>query len=340
MTIVAGIIANPASGRDIRRLVAHASVFGNDEKINIVRRVLLGMAATGVDRVLYMPDGQRLVERAVEEIDSHMEVIRVGGIFNGKALDTAIAAASMQAAGARVIVSLGGDGTNRMVAKGALDVPLVPISTGTNNVFPVMVEGTVAGIAAGALAARAADPAEVAPRCKMVEIELQNDKRELALIDAVVMGPGFIGSRAIWETDSVREILLARAQSDSVGMSALGGMVMPVSQEEDCGLHLVVGKTGREEHSTIEVEAAIAPGLIEAVTLERFERIPLGCVVQVSGPALLALDGEREIVLPKDHIARLSVLRTGPRVVDIAHCLDAARASGFFRRESAVEPVR
>ena len=42
MTAV-GIIANPASGKDIRRLVAHGSVFDNDEKANIVRRVLLGL---------------------------------------------------------------------------------------------------------------------------------------------------------------------------------------------------------------------------------------------------------------------------------------------------------
>jgi hypothetical protein len=34
-----GIIANPASGRDIRRLVAHGSVFDNQEKIHIIRRV-------------------------------------------------------------------------------------------------------------------------------------------------------------------------------------------------------------------------------------------------------------------------------------------------------------
>jgi len=34
-----GIIANPASGKDIRRLVAHASVFDNREKAHIVRRL-------------------------------------------------------------------------------------------------------------------------------------------------------------------------------------------------------------------------------------------------------------------------------------------------------------
>src|SRR5262245_66684016 len=54
--ITVGIIANPASGKDIRRLVAHGSVFDNDEKASIVRRVLLGLEAVGVERVWIMPD--------------------------------------------------------------------------------------------------------------------------------------------------------------------------------------------------------------------------------------------------------------------------------------------
>src|SRR5215471_9095327 len=51
-----GIIANPSSGKDIRRLVAHGSVLNNNEKVNIVRRVFLGLDAAGVDTVLTMPD--------------------------------------------------------------------------------------------------------------------------------------------------------------------------------------------------------------------------------------------------------------------------------------------
>ena len=50
MTTV-GIIANPASGKDIRRLIAHGSVFDNQEKVNIVRRVMLGLQAAGVEEV-------------------------------------------------------------------------------------------------------------------------------------------------------------------------------------------------------------------------------------------------------------------------------------------------
>ncbi len=43
-----GLIANPASGKDIRRLVAHGTVFDNQEKVNIVRRIILACNAAGV----------------------------------------------------------------------------------------------------------------------------------------------------------------------------------------------------------------------------------------------------------------------------------------------------
>jgi hypothetical protein len=328
VSAVAGIIANPASGKDIRRLVAHASVFGNDEKVNILRRVILGLEASGVERVRYMPDPNALVRRALDEIDVGIEVRPVEGDFRGDARDTTIAARAMRETGCDVIVSLGGDGTNRMLVKGARDIPLVPISTGTNNVFPVMVEGTVAGLAAGAVAVRAVDAARVAPRCKLVEIAIGGDQHEVALIDAVVMDPGFNASRAIWETGQIREAVLTRAEASAVGISAVGGMVDRVTPEDEFGLHLVLGK------GEIEVAAAIAPGLIRPVSLTRVARLDPDDAVEVRGPVLLALDGEREILVPDGETARMAVARSGPPVVGIAHCLDAAREVGFLTADA------
>ena len=63
MTCV-GIITNPASGKDIRRLVAHGSVFSNQEKVNMVRRILLGLDAMGVDTVWTMPDAFDICRQA------------------------------------------------------------------------------------------------------------------------------------------------------------------------------------------------------------------------------------------------------------------------------------
>ena len=62
-----GIIANPAASKDIRRLVAQGRVVPDWEKVNTIRRVLLGLQSVGVKRVLAMPDGSNLVRRASED---------------------------------------------------------------------------------------------------------------------------------------------------------------------------------------------------------------------------------------------------------------------------------
>ena len=43
--VTVGVIANPASGRDIRRLTTHASVFPTAEKANMIVRLLAGLGA-------------------------------------------------------------------------------------------------------------------------------------------------------------------------------------------------------------------------------------------------------------------------------------------------------
>src|SRR5204862_7848728 len=75
-----GIIANPASGRDIRRLVAHGTVFDNNEKAAIVRRVLLGLEAVGIQRVAYMPEHDfGILPRALNELHGHSHHHRPAG---------------------------------------------------------------------------------------------------------------------------------------------------------------------------------------------------------------------------------------------------------------------
>ena len=61
-----GIIANPAAGKDIRRIVAQGRFVPNHEKVNILKRVLAGLDATGVERVLFMPDTGALGSNALQ----------------------------------------------------------------------------------------------------------------------------------------------------------------------------------------------------------------------------------------------------------------------------------
>ena len=153
MTCV-GIIANPASGKDIRRLVAHGSVFSNQEKVNIVRRLLLGLDAMGVDTILTMPDAFDICGKAQAPITLQAIVQQLDMPVQFSSEDTTLAAARMQELGVDCIVTLGGDGTNRALAKTAGTTPILPLSTGTNNVFPYMIESTLAGLAAGIVAQR------------------------------------------------------------------------------------------------------------------------------------------------------------------------------------------
>jgi len=53
---IVGVVANPLSGRDIRRLVTQASVFPTAEKANMIQRMLTALAAVGVHRVLLGTD--------------------------------------------------------------------------------------------------------------------------------------------------------------------------------------------------------------------------------------------------------------------------------------------
>ena len=185
-----GIVANRVSGKDIRRLVAHGSTFDNNEKINIVRRALLGLEAAGVERVRYMPDTHAIVARAAASVRLTLDLAPLSmPTLLGNVGDTYEAARRLADLGAGAILTLGGDGTNRVVAKGCGDVPLVAVSTGTSNVFPGMVEGTLAGLAAGLVATGIAcnrpGGRRVVRRLPQLKVLVDVDATDVALIDVV-----------------------------------------------------------------------------------------------------------------------------------------------------------
>jgi len=324
--ITVGIIANPASGKDIRRLVAHGSVFDNNEKVNIVRRVLLGLEAAGVEKVLFMPDYYGIGSKALDGVKISMAVEFLDIPITASQEDSIRAAQLMEEAGVRCIVVLGGDGTNRAVAKGTTAVPLMPISTGTNNVFPFMIEGTIAGLAAGVVAVGAVPVEKATVQTHRLDVLLEGQPTDIALVDVVVYDALFIGSRAIWEMEKVREVVLARALPGNIGLSSLGGCLYCAQLDPEHGAYIRLG-----EDDGLRLSAPVAPGDIEEVNVAEFRLLNVGDEVEVTlKPSVLALDGEREVEVRPGQDVRVRLSDEGPRVIDVCKTLGEAAKAGFF----------
>jgi predicted polyphosphate/ATP-dependent NAD kinase len=311
-----GIIANPAAGKDIRRLVAHGRVVSNQEKANILRRVFAGVVSTGAENILIMPDHSGLTRPAIHDVEDEIKIDYVDMPVADHQGASTNAARAMAEQGVDCIVTLGGDGTNRVVAKGCDEVPLVPISTGTNNVFPTNIEGTLAGIAAGSVATGALSRDEVCRRSKRVDIFVDGELRDSALVDAVVTAQMFVGARAVWDTKSLSTMLLTRAEPASIGLSSIGSRLVPVSIDEECGLYIRLD--GDPGQNATTVKAPIAPGTVSDVRIADWRKIAPGEKIEIKQhPGTIALDGEREVeLLPgQDVYATLSM--DGPWVVDV-----------------------
>ena len=329
-----GILANPASGKDIRRLVARASVFDNQEKRAIVARCLAGLQAFGQPEVVYFDDAHGIARGGLE--CAGVRGRAVARTQSGRADDTTRAAADMRSAGCGVVITLGGDGTNRAFAKGWPDAPLLPLSTGTNNVFPRIVEGTLAGLAAATVARGRVALAEVSRQAKVVHIAIEGERDDIALIDAVATNDRFVGARALLDCDRLVLAVLATATPAAVGLTSVGGLMTPVGPSEDFAAVVRFATPGRP--ALHRVRAPIAPGMFQEFGVASVDRLVFGARVRLSGPGVLALDGERERVLRRGQRATMEVHRDGPRVIDVERVLRSGAALGAVRTVESAEP--
>jgi predicted polyphosphate/ATP-dependent NAD kinase len=320
-----GIIANPSAGKDIRRLVAHGRLVPNHEKVNIIRRVLLALDVVGVSRVVIMPDTSALGSQALQEAPLSMTADMLNMPVFGNENDSANAAELMVQMGAGCLVTLGGDGTNRVVSKGSGQVPLVPISTGTNNVFPAMVEGTTAGLAAGLVAMGQLDLAKVSITSKRLEVYIDGALRDIALIDLAISKERAVAARAIWNLSTIHEIFLCRAEPSNIGLSAIGAWLRPVSEDDRSGIYIRLGPGGTT------VLAAVAPGMVQPVPIANWRVLSIGERVEVvRKPSTIALDGERQFTVQQDQKVEVVVSDRGPRTVAIDTALMEAARLGLF----------
>ncbi|PXY31358.1 ATP-NAD kinase family protein [Prauserella muralis] len=339
MGAVVGVVANPASGRDIRRLVAQASVFPTAEKANMVRRLLSAFAATGVERAVLSTDLGGISAAVLRTLRTRRpgkeapwpDVEFCDDVtLTGTADDTTEAVRRMRAEGAGLIVCLGGDGTARVAAAACGDVPLLALSTGTNNAFPRMREATVAGLAGGLVATGAVPPETGTRTASLLEVTA-GGRTEVALVDVCVSTSRHVASRALWDPATLTALFCTFAEPDGIGLSSIAGQLCPSPRESQDGVALTFAPPHRARWV---VHAPIAPGLVLPVGVRAWRPLRVGEHVALpAGGGVVAVDGERELELTGDTPVSVRLRADGPRCVDVPAVLAESARRGLLRTE-------
>jgi predicted polyphosphate/ATP-dependent NAD kinase len=326
-----GIIANPSSGKDIRRLVSHATTVDNNEKVNIVERIILATQACGVSNFYIMPDVYQIGYKVEDNLLTLGELTAKVNILDieitGTLEDTINATKKMEELEVDCIVVLGGDGTSRAVAKIIKYTPIIALSTGTNNVYPEMIEGTVAGMAAGVIASKKFDINKICFKDKRIEIYKDERLIDIALIDVVISKNLYVGSKAIWNVEDILKIIVSKAHPASIGFSAIVGCRMIVSKNDDFGA--IIDLTNNKK----KIIAPVAAGIITTIHMGDVDIINLNSQYEFTSKeaGTIALDGEREITFKSGERFTFKITRNGPLRVDIINTLELAQKSGFFK---------
>ncbi|WP_088283274.1 ATP-NAD kinase family protein [Ideonella sp. A 288] len=342
-----GVIANPVSARDIRRVVANAGNLQISDRVNIVLRVLGAAAACGVTHALMMPDRggiryglERTLKREKEQANhtSLYPALQFLDMDTTSTVDDTFAATRLMVeAGVAAIVVLGGDGTHRAVVRELLRcgarIPIAGLSTGTNNAFPEMREPTITGMAAGLYASGRLPAEQALAMHKLVEVTIESNGRvqsDIAIVDAVISSDRYVGARAIWKPESLLAAYLAFADPQCIGLSAIGGLLEPVGRQQSGGLAIEMAADAA--HALLALNAPIAPGMVRPVPIASWQRMVANEPLVVAHEAgTVALDGERELGFEPGQRVTATLRENAFSTVDVARCMHLAACEGLLR---------
>jgi hypothetical protein len=322
-----GIIVNPAAGRDIRRLTGGASVVDNQTKRRVAECVLAGLTVLpDPPAATLMPDNAGIAANVVENAPDGVAVELLDMQPTGSAADTRRAAERFRTE-ADTLVVLGGDGTSRDVALECGDVPLLPISTGTNNVVPSAVDGTVAGAAAALVATDTVDGKSVTYRHEMVEARTESGDSVTGLAAVELSDRSFIGTRALLDPDELLGGIVSRASPSEIGLSGIAGALGSLAPDTPGAIALRLTDT---ETSDRMVRAIVAPGVTTSVGVEEYRHLSddESMTVEVSD-GVVGADGERELEVT-DETVEFYPASDGPRLVSLETVFERAANAGLL----------
>lgn len=337
-----GVIANPVSARDIRRVVANAGNLQITDRVNIVLRLLQAARAAGVARALLMPDRggiRALLERHLKRSDTslpHIEWLDMQPTSTVE--DTFTATRLLQRAGVAAIVVLGGDGTHRAVVRELFAtgsaLPIAGLSTGTNNAFPELREPTITGLATALYATGRIAAEEALVANKLLEVRIADGthapRHDVAIVDAVITHDRTVGARALWKTGSLAAAYLAFCEPEAIGLSAIGALLQPVGRRERGGLAVQIATHAADALTLLH--APIAPGLVLPVPVAGWQRLlPDEALAVQQSAGTVALDGERELIFEPGQRVSVTLRENAFRTLDVARCMAVAARDGLLR---------
>jgi hypothetical protein len=327
----------------------------HEAKRDIVARIATGADAMGVTDIFVTREPFRIAAAALEQIPLRARVHVIDHPLTNTALDSERSLAAYLQAGCRSFVSLGGDGTNRALVRTLLreqasnpdyaDVILVPLSTGTNNVYPLLAEPTIAGMVAGLYAGdRLPAPGAsvelpggsgsgekvgpLARRSKVLHLQLPDGSTDIALIDAVLMRRDHTGNLLPFDPEKIAQLFLSRAEPEAVGMSPIGGYLKVVGEVDDQGMVVHLDPAAGDRAQSIN--APLSPGLFGEVQITSWQVTPFDLPVLFRGPGVIACDGDRDHKLTEGAVARVQLRRDGPWVPDLSATMRYATDVGIM----------
>ncbi len=316
-----GVIANPVSGKDVRRIVSDAFTFNNFEKLNIIKRIVRTALSFGKMEFIFMPEEFGFGNRIKEEFGDSISILPFKPEGEN---DTVKSARMMEQFDVCCIIVLGGDGTNRLVAKGLTTTPVIPISTGTNNAYPKFCEGTAVGLALAGILKMGTIEKNFLLRQKKLELLENNTLKDIALVDIAVIRGDFVGSKAVVEPNKIKELFVSFAEPGVIGLSAIFAYHTPIKRHSEFWGYSKIGKDG------FSIKTPIMPGKVDTVKVENIKILNKNDKIPISfQPAIAALDGERVVYLNKNRFF-VRMNPNGPYILDIQKILKEIPSKKLF----------
>ena len=124
-----------------------------------------------------------------------------------------------------------------------------------------------------------------------------------------------------WKPENLLQICVTRASLEAIGFSAILANIQSIQPGDPFGASAIIGHDGRK--AEYHVSAPIGPGMMAEFDLGSYHLIKPGLRERIknSGPAMLALDGERKLILRESDQVEFALSLEGPYFINAGKAL-------------------